>query len=130
MKSTIRRLLFAVVAIAMAMPSLAFKLNDVFSVKGEDGNTLLYQITNANLSNLEVSVNAPRNKDVSIIVTISRPSLSWVILLSRRPISVPMPLNHRLAIRPSWITVRTSSFARTTSMPIRATATGELGQTR
>ncbi len=61
MKSTIRRLLFAVVAIAMALPSFAFKLNDVFSVKGEDGNTLLYQITNANLSNLEVSVNAPRD---------------------------------------------------------------------
>ena len=63
MKSTIRRLLFAVVAIAMTMPSFAFKLNDVFSVKGEDGNTLLYQITNANLSNLEVSVNAPRDKN-------------------------------------------------------------------
>lgn len=66
MKSIIRRLLLAVVAIAMAMPSFAFKLNDVFSVKGEDGNTLLYQITNANLSQLEVSVNAPREVSTGI----------------------------------------------------------------
>ena len=73
MKSTIRRLLFAVVAIAMAMPSFAFKLNDVFSVKGEDGNTLLYQITNANLSNLEVSVNAPRDASTGNNLTPENP---------------------------------------------------------
>lgn len=61
MRTRLKSLFLLVVTIAMAMPSFAFKLNDVFSVKGEDGNTLLYQITNANLSNLEVSVNAPRN---------------------------------------------------------------------
>ena len=60
MKSTIRRLLLAVVAIVMAMPSFAYKLNDVFYVKGA-ANNLLYQITSVKEGHLEVSVNAPRN---------------------------------------------------------------------
>ena len=60
MRSTIRRLLLAVVAIAMAMPCFAYKLNDVFYVKGA-ANNLLYQITSVKEGQLEVSVNAPRD---------------------------------------------------------------------
>ena len=73
MRTRLKSLFLLVVAIAMAMPSFAFKLNDVFCVKGEDGNTLLYQITNANLSNLEVSVNAPRDASTGNNLTPENP---------------------------------------------------------
>lgn len=67
MNSTIRRLLFAVVAIAMTLQAHAFKVGDHFSVQN-DQYKLDYQITDARESNLSVAVNSTSQTPTDVVI--------------------------------------------------------------